>query len=141
MFKTISTIFFSAQHTLSYNAICFISATRDDNRRGSAKTKKLNFVVDERGNDDPEENVQQLLQDFSLKDPVVSQVETELKNEMDTVHRPDKNIKFNKNMKAAKAPSTLRIHLEGSTRYPVPLPENHALCYTDPLNGLCRTPI
>ncbi|XP_047543969.1 uncharacterized protein LOC125076069 isoform X2 [Vanessa atalanta] len=35
--------------------------------------------------------------------------------------------------------ATTRVHLAGSTRYQIPLPENHAFCYTNPDNALCRT--
>lgn len=39
-----------------------------------------------------------------------------------------------------KVRPTLRIHLDGSTRYNIPFPENHAFCYTNPESILCRTP-
>ncbi|XP_046977360.1 uncharacterized protein LOC124543251 isoform X2 [Vanessa cardui] len=35
--------------------------------------------------------------------------------------------------------ASTRVHLAGSTRYQIPLPENHAFCYTNPDNALCRT--
>ncbi|XP_050361455.1 uncharacterized protein LOC126780790 isoform X3 [Nymphalis io] len=35
--------------------------------------------------------------------------------------------------------ASTRVHLARSTRYPIPLPENHAFCYTNPYSALCRT--
>lgn len=36
-----------------------------------------------------------------------------------------------------KSSTTMKIYLKGSSRLPVPLPENNAFCYAYPHNALC----
>lgn len=69
----------------------------------------------------------------------LSQAASELDNEFYMDFTNVKALKY----KTQKLPVTwrgsTRIHLAGSTRYPIPLPENNAFCYTNPNSALCRT--
>lgn len=87
------------------------------------------------------------------KDPVMAQVASELISELKEdvpSLRQHSDGKNNYNTKQGSKPlqnevvfvkpkTTLRIHLAQSTRYALPLPENHAFCYFSPRNPLCST--
>ncbi|XP_073953265.1 uncharacterized protein isoform X2 [Choristoneura fumiferana] len=82
---------------------------------------------------------------LTTKDPVDAEVASELVKEL---KKEGITIK-KKKLISSTNPTTdvfdpafktsMRIYLEKSTRYPIPLPENHAFCYTNPNNPLCRT--
>lgn len=78
--------------------------------------------------------------------PIISQVANELKNEMEFLSGKYKVAKglskfTTKSTRVTLYPTTLKIFLETSRKYPIPYPENHAFCYLSPENALCKTPI
>ncbi|CAH2103656.1 unnamed protein product [Euphydryas editha] len=69
----------------------------------------------------------------------LSQAAAELENEFD-VDFPNVNVLKHESQKLSVTwRGSTRVHLAGSTRYPIPLPENNAFCYTNPKSALCRT--
>lgn len=71
-----------------------------------------------------------------VTNPEMSQAAVELEKEL--------SFEFQSKNSASKMLPTawrtsIRVHLAGSTRYPIPLPENHAFCFTNPKSALCRT--
>lgn len=100
---------------------------------------------------------------LTVKDPVKDQVAAELANEIQSIDRNSKSLNTDKKkshpisiplrettMKPKRNKTrtyinhfriTRRIHLERSTRYPIPFPENHAFCFMNPRSALCRTMI
>ncbi|XP_045784477.1 mucin-3A-like [Maniola jurtina] len=69
------------------------------------------------------------------REPELSQVAAELAKELADAAPGTKM--------AHRAPvvwrGSTKVYLADSTRYPVPLPENHAFCFTNPHSALCRT--
>ncbi|KAJ0183824.1 hypothetical protein K1T71_000247 [Dendrolimus kikuchii] len=93
---------------------------------------------------------------YKSKDPIIKQVAFEFVNEVndekniaklnkyskkDDIHKSTKEYTNPRNKWSTfkyRRP-TMKLHLSGSSRYPIPYPENHAFCFTNPNNALCRT--
>lgn len=81
-----------------------------------------------------------------MQSQVASELELEMKTEKiktmkNNPRSTQRTTKMDINSVIKLPKPTLKIHLGGSTRYPIPLPQNHAFCYTNPRNALCRTSI
>ncbi|XP_039763967.1 uncharacterized protein LOC120636521 [Pararge aegeria] len=70
-----------------------------------------------------------------VREPELSQAAEELVKELGAVATPGS---FGHRFSILWRGST-KAYLADSTRYPVPLPQNHAFCFTNPHNALCRT--
>lgn len=69
----------------------------------------------------------------------LSQAAAELDNEFYIDFPNVKALKYKTQKLSVTWRGSTKIHLAGSTRYPIPLPENNAFCYTNPKSPLCRT--
>ncbi|CAG9558465.1 unnamed protein product [Danaus chrysippus] len=84
-------------------------------------------------------NLEEITSPVPITDPEQAQVVSELEQELESeIVYSSSTLSPSSRWHMTWRPTT-RIHLAGSTRYPIPLPVNHAYCYTNPESPLCRT--
>lgn len=84
------------------------------------------------------------------KDVEISQVATELIEELECTNSEDilesckdrkeqilKKIMKNTTITTPRTTTTMKVFLQGSTRIPIPFPENNGFCHFHPENALC----
>ncbi|OWR53190.1 hypothetical protein KGM_201362 [Danaus plexippus plexippus] len=84
-------------------------------------------------------NLEVITSPVPITDPEQAQVVSELEQELESeIAYSSSSLSPSSRWHITWRPTT-RIHLAGSTRYPIPLPVNHAFCFTNPESPLCRT--